>query len=610
MARLRDSHGFTLIETMAAISVFAILVLGVTPLIASSLRGSSLARSFTVAKNLAQESLERMRGLPYFDSGANRDLLDLYFPNLGAGFDPATNRFTTTCSSTSSTPAPSADLACPPDHADGTSKIPAGYTVSFAAEFVSPTGSNPETFNVVQPPSGYSSADPALATPPAQLMRMTVTVTWTNLRARRFQLTSLYGNRKLSRDQARASATVDFVIQAFTSFRAGVPVRTSALRGTAGRSTSAIEIRNFARATIDSSGGEIRLVAQEEATTTNALDSVLGASASLSAPPTTSPAPAVTDTDIPVGSNTIEHPDLAAGQVAGLGQSQVDGSTLTITSPVIPAGVQVLNGLPRAASTFDFTGALGTEGFWANNQADTSSTAALKLDPTKRVLSVTKATESSRIKGQTYAEATAVSPSASRKAQAKASANAGTVALMPVTFLVGTQTSVIVIEEFQASIDCTSTGATGQVDGSWSAKIKYWKDDNPGDGLAIGHYEELTNQPAGQPKLVTGSVTAGLSDPLSVLGQSNNPLVFDAPLDINDIYLFDDPNVDLTLNKEGYLKLWDVTETIPSQVQGKLARVSMPQTINIVTARTDANNEETEMTIQVGKLSCQALDQR
>ena len=66
--RIRGQLGLTLVETMAALLVFALVTLGTFPLLASALRGGNLSRSGTVGKNLAQEALERIRGLPYFVS--------------------------------------------------------------------------------------------------------------------------------------------------------------------------------------------------------------------------------------------------------------------------------------------------------------------------------------------------------------------------------------------------------------------------------------------------------------------------------------------------------------------------------------------------------------
>ena len=163
----RGERGFTLIETMVAISVFSIMTVGIAPLLLTSLRGSSLARSYTVGKNLAQESMERVRGFPYYDTAPRRDVADLYFPNLSTGYDASTQTFVTTCTSTTSIPATSGALACPPDHADGTTTIPAGYTVSFRAQFVRPANTVPETYTVEPPPATYDSNVASNSIPPA-----------------------------------------------------------------------------------------------------------------------------------------------------------------------------------------------------------------------------------------------------------------------------------------------------------------------------------------------------------------------------------------------------------------------------------------------------------
>ena len=90
--RIRSDKGLTLVETLVALTIFAIVSAAIVPLIASGLKGASLSRSYTVAKALAAGAMERARGLPYFVSvqgtipPARRDLLDLYFPDRNTGF--------------------------------------------------------------------------------------------------------------------------------------------------------------------------------------------------------------------------------------------------------------------------------------------------------------------------------------------------------------------------------------------------------------------------------------------------------------------------------------------------------------------------------------------
>lgn len=82
----RGDEGFTLVEVMASMIVFAIVATGVTAMFASGLRASVLTKMETTAKNLSQQRFEQIRNLPFHidqvSSGTNPpDLLDTYFVN-------------------------------------------------------------------------------------------------------------------------------------------------------------------------------------------------------------------------------------------------------------------------------------------------------------------------------------------------------------------------------------------------------------------------------------------------------------------------------------------------------------------------------------------------
>ena len=592
---LARDRGFSLVEVMAALTVFAIMTVGITPLLVSSLRGSNLSRSFTRSKNLASEALERIRGLPYFDTGAGRDVLDLYFPNMLTGYNPADQTFTTICTPTSETPAATGPLACPPDLADGSSRIPSGHTVTFVARFVVPTGTDPETFATQPPPTGYTASDPALATPPAQLLRISVTVAWDQLGPREFQLESLIGDRKLSPDRARAAGTIDYVVEATTSYKRVADGRRTRLTASSGRAIADIEIRNFASASVEAEAGELTLSAQETATETGELlETVLGASsARLTAPPNQSPLPAISDSDPDA---SINHPDLAfSPEVAHLANES------SVNEALSNAEIEVTNNLPRAVTQFALNPGVGIASIWVDNQADTSATAIRKLDPFSHVLTISKL-GSARLSGTSTAEATAVLPTASRKVESTATAGFGKMVLLPTSFIGGDK-GVIVIENFSATLTCRSTGslASAVATGSWSATIKYWSDTN-NNGLQSGSYKTL--QTASTPGVVTGSTTSSDADPFNGFTGVNNPLVYDSLVDANDVYLFEETG------KIGYLTSFDIDPLITAFTQTNSSRVAIEQAMNIVTAQTDPLNEETQLTIGIGKLACEAADRR
>lgn len=610
--RRDDERGFSLIETLAAITVFAIVTVGITPLLVSSVRGSALSRSLTVGKNVAQEAMERLRGLPYFDTAAGRDVLDLYFPNLVssgiAGYNAASRTFTTICTATTDSPASSGAKACPPVREDGVSRVPPGYTVTFVATFVTPSGTGAETFQLATIPANYDSAAAATATPPSLLLNMTITVSWTQLgRTRSFRLTSLIGDRKLSPDKAKATATVDFTVQAQTSYGVQLPERLSSLTAIAGRSVADAEIRSFASASTHNSAARMELLRQEYDDLLNApvpgetLDTAVGAEATVRAPNT--------PTEVSGNPNQrIDHPDLIPQTTAEVvDQTKVNGTT--VITPV----VQVVNNLPLARGGFSFVGS--QESWWVNNQFDpNTNTSELSLDPLRHIFSLF-AVGSLRTRGNTYAEATEVG-TASRKVEATAHAEVPRAEL-----LVSTATSsnsdasgdrgVVVIRNFVADVGCKATGtlATSSVTGSWSATLKYWKDaTNTPLGVANGAY--VTQQ-------IGGSLNSGV-DPLATI-RAENPLVLDHPTsNADDVYLFQIPDpVDENLPplQKGFLTSWSSTPQLSSAktelTEGGIeARVSMPFALNIVTSFTDPDNPETRLTINFGKLSCRAVDKR
>jgi prepilin-type N-terminal cleavage/methylation domain-containing protein len=66
-ARRRGQEGVSLLESLAAISLFAIVASGTATMAGTLLRHTANNRQSTAAAMLAQEELERVRGLQYAD---------------------------------------------------------------------------------------------------------------------------------------------------------------------------------------------------------------------------------------------------------------------------------------------------------------------------------------------------------------------------------------------------------------------------------------------------------------------------------------------------------------------------------------------------------------
>jgi prepilin-type N-terminal cleavage/methylation domain-containing protein len=581
---LRSDKGLTLIETLAAITVFAIIMLGVTPLLAAALRGAGLSRSYTFSKNLTQEAMERVRGLPYFTTATNRDVLDLYFPNRLTGYNGATSAFTTTCTKTTSTPAASGAIGCP-QSATGTSPIPAGHTMTYRAEFVTPAVSGAtEVYNAVPPGSTYDSST-ADSTAPSNLLRMTITLSWTyGGKPASFKLTTLLGQRRQSIDKFNAEANVDFTINTLSSYKDATD-RLSSLAAVLGRSQSTIELADFAGAKSDVSTGKLTLTrAEVDGVPGETLVDAAGAQATMTAPPNVAPAATT------AGSVTVVHPDLVSGEgnIAYLRDTSVNTTSTT------PPGVSTTNELPRSVT--NFTAPFGTaEQFWMSNQADDDASGLLKFDPSGHMLSVF-GHATAGLGGSTYAEATPVDTG--RKVESRANAAFSKMVLLPTSFIPGDK-GVVVVEDFVANVNCKSTGQLGGAvaTGTWSAKLKVWLDSNPSDGIASGSYVPIP---------LSGSTTSTATDPLATYSLANNPMVLDSAVPGEQVYLFDDP----AKGRVGYLESWSSSPLVSASADATTSTVAMNVALSIATAQTDPANDATKLAVNVGQMSCEAVDAR
>lgn len=583
MARvLGNSRGFSLIETLAALTVFALITVGITPLIISSMRGSTLARSYTVAKNLGQEAMERVRGFPYFDSAPARDVLDLYYPDLTApAYDATNHTFTTVCTATTVSPAASGVRACPPDHpGTSTSRIPDGYTITYVARFVRPSTTTPETLITEPPPTGYNSAAPATATPPT-LTEIVITVSWNRLgRPRSFTLSSLLGQRKLSINRLSAGASIDFVVQALTSFEESGG-RLSSIKGTVGSSTSDIEVRGFAAADQDTRAGELVLTQNEFGTEPGTtLSELTGAVSTLHAPPNTTPAPLATKAP-----QTVSH---GAGfselEVAHLGASAVNETT---DAP----STTTTGELPRSLGNFALTAGAGVKSFWIRNQSN-GALLGLTGGSNSQPFYIQRDSGPVRLRGTTYAEATPPTPPSTRKVHATVEAFSSPMHLFSTSFA---PDGVIQIRDFTMRLECKATGVLGTslVSGIWSAQLRWWKE---------GSYQTI--QLGGRHDNASGTI-----DPLAALsGGATNQVVNDPFLIGETTWLFDEPSA--IPPRVGYLQSWSSTTVVPSTKSATRAETELPFAIDIRTAPTDNTIDETAISVTVGKGSCVAEDAR
>ena len=583
----RGQAGLTLIETMAALFIFSAVTLGVTPMLIGSMKGSAKARSYTVGKNLAVQAMERVRGLPFFESvkgvvnPPRRDVLDLYFPDMGTGY--ANGKFTTTCTRTSSSPPASGPSACPMKLQDGTSAIPIGYTIRFEAEFVQPGSITNGTQNfAVVSPTNYNWSSLSTEKPPAQLLRISVIASWSiGGAARTFTLASLIGERSPSPDKVRGTANLEFAVQSSTSYL-GDDGKVTTLTATAGDSQSDIETRSVSAADHQTRAARLT-VAEEEfnGVPGSVLQDLLGASSAVHAPTDIWYAADVSGTAQTATYRTS--PTASYTQVASVG-----------TTSASNVGARVFNELPAAEGLFTFTGTDPV--YWVDNQASTGSRAELLLHATRNVLQVRKATLG--MSGSTKVETTPLTPVGSRKVESTVNAKVGRVDLFPTTFINQEQFAVIVMRDFQVDLKCTSTASptTATVTGTWTAKLKYWTDPGNNGRTTDGAYStEMT---------IGGSVGGGTEVLESI--QIANPLVYDSSDNTKDVYLF------AANGLKGYLQDWSMKPQIlwSEDAAGRATSASIEGALQLITSPTNPAISASALNVTLGNASCQAVDKR
>ncbi|MQB01714.1 MAG: prepilin-type N-terminal cleavage/methylation domain-containing protein [Actinobacteria bacterium] len=580
----RGDDGFTLVETLAALLVFALMTMGLVPLLISSLQGADLSRSVTINKNAAVEAMERVRGLPYYVSfGAQNnkvDVLDLYFPKLaveqaGWGQLYGAYKYTTDCSN-----ATLANPACPRN-------IPDGTTLRFEAFFVDGSGALVDD----DFPAAYTwDSTTGTDVPPSQMLDMTITAMWTQRgRARSFKLQSLIGDRRFSGIKVRGDANVEFGVQVLTSYSNDAG-ELSELLALGGKADSSIESRGISSADISVRAADVRL-----SNTATELAGFGGAAASYHAPPDITPGATnatggtVTHTEVfdPVSPSELM-------QVAGV--DNTSAGTLH---------ARVANEQPSSAGTFSYSPGLGALDFWVRTQVDPSNNDLRKLDVTQPAFSirgkafrgtatgVTRALEAADRGVETSATLSLIGPTGTG------------LRILPTSFIAAQDSTfggaLIQISNFVAETTCEATDdpTSASATATWSADLRYWVADlDPTDEIVQPGYQvlNLTGGPGG--------------DPLEVV-MIENPLVYDGNTPAEDVYLFEDFD-DPDNPKNGYLVHWSSLRNVAGTEDptGRLTRAQIAGALIIDTARTNPAIKESGLNVQIGQLGCEAVDER
>ncbi|MEA2432976.1 MAG: hypothetical protein QOG54_433 [Actinomycetota bacterium] len=599
------NEGFTLVEILVSMMVFSIVTLGMIPLISASLRSAALARSESVAKAVTEKGMEQIRSLPFYVSSGTTpkavDVLDFYFPDktapaLAGGYVAIPSLspvpiYRTTCDSTSTAP------ACP-------KPIPAGYTMTIDAQFVNPgalDGSGNQTFTPIDPPFDYTWSNPAHDTPVSRILRVRITTTWAfGVKQHTYDLAALVGERGFQTDRVRGDAVIDYGVQVLTGFKRALDNSRSYLVATVGAAESRIFTRDVSEAIQTSSGGVLRLTRDDSVVGAGTeLLSGAGAAASYAAPPDQSPAPDTTAIE-----RTLIHPDIATA-VGFLDDTKTSGSSVSTT--------------PSAGGSFTVNAKVLSAGdalhSWVTNQAVTGALTQLRLAAGIPMFSVRPhcilvACPSSSVFGSTSADAVPIS-SPTRKVHAAATIPSTKpleeVHLFPASFLAGPirDRSLIRIEDFSATVDCSAAPAGASATAYWQATVKIYED--PLVGAAGYHtYPQFTStaNPTDFNPLLPNAALVNTFQELRL----ENPRVFNVPLSANDLYLFEDT----AAGKIGYLSKAASLINPPTEVSdgNRYTSATIDGAIRIDTVPTDPAIPQSRLNISIGKLACEAIDRR
>ncbi|MGH2773148.1 MAG: hypothetical protein ACRDIU_08445 [Actinomycetota bacterium] len=562
----------SMIEVLAAMSVFAVVTVGVVPLILSGLRSTVTAKNETVAKNLGQERLELMRNLPYYvgSSTANpagacfnnpartsprgasglaecdyKDVLDTYFRSTYPAPSPSAGGYVAANNGRSSDEA-DAGLNAPfyrfvvdpvPDFPEGR------FTQSIATQFL-----NADRL-VVTPPASYNSQDSDTDLPPSRLLGVTVTTKWSaGTSTRKFTLFSQIADGQIRESGGLNEPTTVAVQAQATALRVRSSVVPAAgLTAEAGTSRSDGSLFNAARASAFAQGAFAELAPGTRAD---------GRFQAASTPPESTPEAAGSTSGF-----SLPGPSPASFTAVRFGETAVSGVT---------AGVETgLPAVPRTAPGTNLsTGRLAGGGagvFEFTNGAAGTHTGVVEQHPSLPLLFSGAAGTGDFASGSTFVRAVA---GTAHFAESGARAGTGEIRILPTVFA---PDGIVQVQLVSASLNCKTTGslATGTT-GDFDVRIKYFSN---------GVYISLPAvRPGGLP----------LPDPNLLVVRTAPPLTLGS-----------------------YISSWTaLTAATFNLVPASALSASLPGVVQITTANTRAGDPASAIRIEVGVLACISEDRR
>lgn len=587
----RREDGFSLLEVVVALGLFALVTAGTLPMVLSATRAGLVTKLDTGAKALAQERVEFLRSLPYhLDNSASTglDLLDQYYPAQATKTAAAisANGFTSAASGwvaeTSATvvSATAGGYRLPSEPATG-----AFYRVKYE-----PTGIDGKftLFTTVQfldadknpyPQSGmtsYRSVDASgvpvkdgTDAPPTSLVGVTVTAFWTaGELSKRYDVFT-----EVSQDAAAA------------------PLITAQGRVTAVQVTGLLDTERTLtlRGGVVDVGGSLSTAAAATASGTGAVasitpdltgtGSVVGASGSYFAP---------ADGFLP-DSSLAKQPlldPLTGLQVATFGPTAL--GNLSASAQLQP-NVAVACGSTDACARALVRANSGEMPLAFNGAPLRPAPDPLLLDATKPLVYIPNTSGGAEVVGgRGYITSTASSAGhdVTVGLAAKALISGGqTLRILPTSFALD---GLVQIDLNSAGVVCTTNGsATAAPVPSYSATVRYWKYDDSTLPATAG-YQTLT-------------LSLGATDPLTTALLATKVA---------------QPSPGVYLKLSDYISSWgSLTSTVAAQSgrvsnDGNHASTNIEGVVTLETVGVRSSDPSSGVAVRVGAMSCTAEDHR
>ena len=452
--RAGDDDGFSLVEILVALTLFALFSAAALPLVVTGLRAGTVAKLDTGAKNLTQERFEKLRNLPFHtprSANGGADLLDKYFPNVVAAAGTAVGGYVSATAARRPgeptgplyrTIITAAEIS--PDAA--TAGTFNRYTQSVATQFLSSTG------QPFAPAAWNSLVSPDDEELPSLIARATVTTTWT----------------------AGALSKRYTVSTEITQGRAIPPIARAELRATAVRIGSVYRdaLGTVSDLLLEAGGitadGQVARGAKVAGSGRGAFASLVpGArvdgAGSGTAAPTDKAAPAAT-------LGTVQLKDPLGVPLARVGQSEVATFPMAAASGQFQAGTSVnpVNATAKASGEINFTNRplLGPV-----------LTTLLDLKPDAPVVTtLTTGTPTARSAGHTVSTG-----GSTHSVLATATLSSPTLAILPTNFA---PEGIIQVQLDASTITCTAGMGAVAPTLTYSGSFRYWRPLNGVEGYS------------------------------------------------------------------------------------------------------------------------------